>query len=492
MGRDISSETFSREQRRKYRLKLTENLETFARFLQKADFADEGTIGLELEINLITPAGEPALRAMPVLRAIGSDEFTTEIGAHNIELNHPVVSPAGRGLAELEAGLLARLRAADGAAKALDTGLVTVGMLPSLSEDILRDESWMNPERRYAALNNSVVDSRGEDIRMHFMGEEEIDFYISTIAPEAACTSVQLHLQTHPSDFAPTWNAAQAMAGPQIALAANSPFFVGRKGWQESRIPVFQQALDTRPPELAAQGVRPRVWFGDGWINSVFDLWESNVRLFPALIPESREAAGETLLTEHSAPRLHELVLHNGTIWRWNRPIYDPTTEPAHVRLENRLLPAGPTMKDTVANAAFFFGLVEALKNQPRPLWSRMAFEQARDNFYACAEYGFDARVAWPGIGRIGVATLLTEELLPLAAQGLTALGVDEDLRDEYVGILAERAETGRNGARWQRDAVDALEEMGLSRQDALVQMTLQYRKHQLTNAPVHTWPDIR
>jgi gamma-glutamyl:cysteine ligase YbdK (ATP-grasp superfamily) len=491
MGRDISSETFSREQRRKYRLKLSENLETFARYLQKADFVDEATIGLEMEINLITPTGEPTLTSMPVLQEIDSEEFTTEIGAHNIELNFPVLQPGGRGLADLEAGLVERLATAGEAAKAVDTQLVTVGMLPSLTEDVLRAETWMNPERRYAALNSSVVDSRGEDIRMHFTGDEEVDFYIPTIAPEAACTSVQLHLQVHPSEFAPSWNAAQAIGGPQVALAANSPFFVGRKGWHESRIVVFQQAIDTRPPELAAQGVRPRVWFGDRWINSVFDLWEENVRWFPALIPESREAAGEPLLTEAAAPRLHELVLHNGTIWRWNRPVYDPGTDRPHLRLENRILPAGPTVKDTVANAAFFYGAVEALKNDPRPLWSRMEFDQAWENFYDCAEYGLDARVVWPGIGKIGVDDLLAEELIPLAARGMASLGVDEDLISEYTSILQGRVETGRNGARWQLDTVDELEEMGLSRADALIEMTLRYRRHQLTNEPVHTWPGV-
>jgi len=180
-----------------------------------------------------------------------------------------------------------------------------------------------------------VMEARGEEITLRIEGEGRgVDTTFDSIAPESACTSMQLHLQVPPEQFAAAWNAAQAIAGPQVALAANSPFLLGRRLWHETRIPTFVQALDTRPPEYAAQGVRPRVWFGERWITSMFDLFEENVRLFPALIPESREMAEEPLLTEGHSPRLHELMLHNGTVWRWNRPIYDTVdgTAPGLVR----------------------------------------------------------------------------------------------------------------------------------------------------------------
>ncbi|MGO1286651.1 MAG: glutamate--cysteine ligase, partial [Brachybacterium sp.] len=296
-------------------------------------------------------------------------------------------------------------------------------------------------------------------------------------------------LQVPPEQFAAAWNAAQAIAGPQVALAANSPFLLGKRLWHESRIPTFVQALDTRPPEYAAQGVRPRVWFGERWITSMFDLFEENVRLFPALIPESREMAEEPLLTEGSEPRLHELMLHNGTVWRWNRPIYDPGTDVPHLRLENRLLPAGPTPADMAANAAFFYGILESLVHERRPLWSRMSFEQAAEAFQQCARWGLEARVQWPRVGRVRVADLLLEQLIPQAMEGLRALGADEQVAEHYGGILSERARTGRNGARWQIDTVTSLELRGASRSEALAEMTRRYRAEVDTGRPVHSWP---
>jgi hypothetical protein len=333
------------------------------------------------------------------------------------------------------------------------------------------------------------MEARGEEITLRIEGEGRgVDTTFDSIAPESACTSMQLHLQVPPEQFAAAWNAAQAIAGPQVALAANSPFLLGRRLWHETRIPTFVQALDTRPPEYAAQGVRPRVWFGERWITSMFDLFEENVRLFPALIPESREMAEEPLLTEGRSPRLHELMLHNGTVWRWNRPIYDPGTDLPHLRLENRLLPAGPTAADMAANAAFFYGIVRSLVHERRPLWSRMSFEQADESFQQCARWGLEARVRWPKVGRVRVADLLQQHLIPQAMQGLRELGADEAVIARYEGILTERARTGRNGARWQIDTVTSLELRGGTREEALAEMTRRYRAGVDSGEPVHAW----
>ncbi|MEE1619568.1 glutamate--cysteine ligase [Brachybacterium sp. J153] len=492
MGREIGSTEYTRGQRTRYRHDLRRNLDLFETFLDTAEFVDEGTIGVELELNLADATTmAPSLTADEVLATLDDEGFTHEIGRYNVEANLPVSIPHGNGLADLERALQARLDQVDAAAREHGARAIPVGHLPTITEELFAGEDWRAPGHRYAALESSVLEARGEEIALRINGEGRgLEASFDSIAPESACTSLQLHLQVPPEQFAAAWNAAQAIAGPQVALAANSPFLLGRRLWHETRVPAFVQSLDTRPPEYAAQGVRPRVWFGERWITSMFDLFEENVRLFPALIPESRLMAEEPLLTPGASPRLHELMLHNGTVWRWNRPIYDPGTDVPHLRLENRLLPAGPTPADMAANAAFFYGILHSLVFERRPLWSRMSFEQAADAFEQCARWGLEARIRWPRVtGRVRVADLLLDQLIPQAMEGLRDLGADADVVERYAGILTGRARTGRNGARWQIDTVTSLEVRGLDRPTALAEMTRRYRAGVDSGDPVHEWP---
>jgi Glutamate-cysteine ligase family 2(GCS2) len=316
--------------------------------------------------------------------------------------------------------------------------------------------------------------------------------HVGTIMPEAACTSVQFHLQVSPEAFGNYWNAAQAVAGVQVALAANSPFLFGRELWRETRIPLFEQVTDTRPEELQQQGVRPRVWFGERWITSVFDLFEENLRYFPALLPLQEEEDPAAALDNGEAPRLSELTLHNGTVYRWNRPVYAVDDGLPHLRVENRVLPAGPTVADVVANAAFYFGLVRALAETERPVWTQMSFKTAADNLVEASRHGIDARLYWPGIGEAPVSELTLRRLLPLAWDGLAQWGVKTDDADRLLGIIEQRCLTGRTGATWQTETVHGLERGGsLGRPEALRQMTQGYIERMATNEPVHSWPAL-
>jgi gamma-glutamyl:cysteine ligase YbdK (ATP-grasp superfamily) len=493
MGEEVGASEFSREQRTRYRQRLLENLDDFDTYLATARFADDRSIGLEIELNLVDAGWQPALRNAAVLDSINDPGFQTEIGAYNIELNYPALSISGDGLARLESGLRERLNTAEERAGPAGAHILMTGILPTIRRSLLEDKDWMSPESRYAALNTSLLAARGEDVLLDIRGIEDLTYYVESISPEAACTSAQLHLQVTPDRFAAAWNASQIVAGPQVALAANSPTFAGTKLWHETRIELFGQAVDSRPPEMRNQGVRPRAWFGERWITSIFDLFEENVRYFPALLPELTEARKNG---HHSSnkpgggpPDLYELRLHNGTVWRWNRPIYDPHGPIPHLRVENRLLPAGPAVADVVANAAFYYGLVEVLQSADRPLWSRMAFSTAADNFYACARYGLDAQVYWPGVGDVPADELIVRHLLPLAADGLQRLGVDPGCTDRYIGILRDRAKTAQTGAQWQLDAIDTFEQAGLARCDAIDAMVQRYAGGMHANAPVHTWP---
>ena len=279
-----------------------------------------------------------------------------------------------------------------------------------------------------------------------------------------------------PEEFASYWNAAQAVAGIQVALGANAPFLFGRQLWRETRIPLFEQATDTRAEELKAQGVRPRVWFGERWITSIFDLFEENVRYFPALLPILEDEDPAEVLELGQAPRLPELTLHNGTIYRWNRPVYAVVDGVPHVRVENRVLPAGPTVVDIMANAAFYFGLVRYLARQDRPVWTEMSFNAAEENFHSGARYGIDA-----------LTELVLRRLLPMAAHGLDEWGVDPDERDRLMGVIERRCITARNGSAWQ---VAASVRRSGSRADALCAMLCDYRELMHSNTPVHEWPE--
>src|SRR5690625_3415045 len=363
-----------------------------------------------------------------------------------------------------------------------------IGILPTLMPEHLTGD-WMSDSARYAALNDSIFAARGEDLAIDIDGPEPLSLHAGSIAPESACTSMQLHLQVSPSRFADHWNAAQVLAGPQLALCANSPYFFGHRLWAETRVGLLAQSTVTRPDELKNQGVRRRVWFGERWITSIFDLFEENVRYFPPLLPEVSAEDPAAELAAGRIPQLSELRLHNGTVYRWNRPVYDVVDGKPHLRVENRVLPSGPTVADMLANAVFYYGLLHRLSRDRRPLWTQLRFAAAHDNFRAAARHGMAARLRWPELGEVSVAELTRRELLPMARQGLDELGMAGEVIGRYLGVIEGRVASGRNGAGWQVATVQALQEQGMSRPDALAEMLRRYCAHMHSNQPVHSWP---
>ncbi|GAA3449195.1 glutamate-cysteine ligase family protein [Dactylosporangium matsuzakiense] len=490
MGQDVTRGAFSREDRARYRHKVRRCLDVFALMLNDFRFdSDRPTTGLEIEVNLIDPDAQPAMRNAEILADLADPSFQTELGQFNLEINVAPRLIGGDGLEVYEREVLASLVHADERAHKSDARLVLIGILPTLRPEHLVLANMSN-DPRYRLLNDQIINARGEDIALDIRGHERLEAQSDSIAGESACTSVQFHLQVAPEDFARYWNASQAIAGIQVAVGANSPFLFGKRLWAETRIALFEQATDTRPEELKAQGVRPRVWFGERWITSIFDLFEENVRYFPPLLPITEEEDPVAVLEAGGVPRLGELRLHNGTIYRWNRPVYDIMNGRPHLRVENRVLPAGPTVVDQVANAAFYFGLVRELCEQDRPIWTQMSFSAAEENFHVAAREGLDAQVWWPEVGDVAVATLVLDELLPLAAAGLDRFGVDPATRDRLLGVIEGRCRTGQNGATWQTRVVQHFEEHeGLDRQKALQKMLQRYAEGLHENVPVHTWP---
>lgn len=489
MGDEVNRAAYSRTQRRRYRHKIQQCLDVFETMLAQVSFDCEPPLtGMEIEVNLIDDDCRPAMSNAGVLSSIDDPAYQRELGSYNIEFNVPPRPLLGRSALELEAEVRASLNAAEAKARMHGSRIVMIGILPTLLPEHLAGD-WMSDSTRYVALNDSIFAARGEGIDIDIDGPEPLNLHTESIAPESACTSMQLHLQVSPADFADHWNAAQVLAGPQLAVGANSPFFFGHRLSAETRVELFAQSTDTRPDELKNQGVRPRVWFGERWITSIFDLFEENVRYFPSLLPELSEEDPAAEVAQGRTPQLAELRLHNGTVYRWNRPVYDVVGGRPHLRVENRVLPSGPTVADMIANAVFYYGLLRRLARDQRPLWTQMSFAVAHDNFRRAARHGMGARLHWPELGEVSVADLTRRELLPLARQGLDEWGVAAEVSHRYLTIIADRVASGRNGATWQVSTVRALQALGMSRTAALAEMLRRYCTHMHTNQPVHTWP---
>lgn len=491
MGKEVTTQSYSREERQRYREKVHQNLDVFERMLAERAFDDAVPLtGLEIELNLVDEDNQPAFVNDEVLESIADPDYQTELAQFNIELNVAPRPLPGDSALDLETALRESLNRADEKAAERGARIVPIGILPTIREEHFQGE-WISTNNRYTALNDSIFTARGEDVVIDIEGPtgERLNCFADSIAPESACTSVQLHLQVGPGQFADHWNAAQAISAVQVALAANSPYFFGKRLHAETRIALFSQATDTRPIELKNQGVRPRVFFGERWITSIFDLFEENVRYFPALLAEATDEDPVAVLDEGGTPQLDELNLHNGTVYRWNRPIYEAGDGTPHVRVENRVLPAGPTIIDVLANAAFYYGVVRTLANEDRPVWTRMSFPAAQANFEAAARDGLTARLYWPGLGQLTADELTVRHLLPLARRGLEDWGVSDTVITRYLDVIEQRCTSGVNGAVWQTECVARLEEGGLDRAAALAEMVGRYRDLMSRNEPVHTWP---
>jgi gamma-glutamyl:cysteine ligase YbdK (ATP-grasp superfamily) len=489
MGEEVDLQEFSRADRTRHREKVRRCLDVFARMLRESRFDIEDPMtGMEIEFNLVDDAGRPASKSAEALEAIANPRFQTELAQFNLEINVLPRRLGSRGVSGFENDLRISLNEAESKSSEVHAHMVMIGILPTLEAGHLTP-SRISPNPRYKLLSDQILAARGEDLEIDIQGVERLRTTSDSIMPEAACTSTQLHTQVSPENFASYWNAAQAISGIQLAVGANSPYLLGKELWRETRIPLFEQATETRSEELKEQGVRPRVWFGERWITSIFDLFEENVRYFPALLPITEDEDPLAVLEAGGTPSLAELKLHNGTIYRWNRPVYDVVGGVPHLRVENRVLAAGPSVIDTMANAAFYFGLTRYLAEDDRPLWSRMSFSAAEENFHVAAQHGIDARVYWPGVGEVDATELVLRRLLPAAYQGLERWGVDADEASRLLSIIEQRCVLHRNGASWYVERTSAHEKSGADRNEAL-RLTLQeYRQLMHANEPVHSWP---
>jgi gamma-glutamyl:cysteine ligase YbdK (ATP-grasp superfamily) len=490
VGQEIEPVGFTREDRQRYREKVKRSTVVLREMLDR-DLFEVGRklIGVEVEFYVVDGDGAPMNINGELLARMESADFQTELAQFNIEFNLAPHKLVGTVFREIEEELQTSYEFSARRARELSAHVVMIGVLPTLADlHITVQNLSANP--RYHLLNEQILQARGEDLMIDIEGPEKLAMQVNSITMEAAATSVQLHLQVSPDGFPGLWNAAQAAAAAQVAVGCNSPFLLGKELWRETRIALFEQTIDTRTEELAAQGVRPRVWFGERWIDAATDLFDENVTYFSALLPQLDDEEPDALLARGDIPHLSELRLHNGTVYRWNRPIYAVARGKPHLRVENRVLPAGPTIVDTVANAAFYYGLVRGLADLDEPIERQLSFSAAADNFRAAARDGIDAMVFWPGVGVVPASELILRALLPLAHAGLDAWNVDPHDRDRYLGIIEQRCLTRTTGASWQvRTFRRLFDDHDLDRDEALIEMTRRYMRHMRANEPVHTWP---
>jgi hypothetical protein len=382
-------------------------------------------IGLEQELFLVDEEWRPAPIAVELLERLDDPRVTTEIGRFNLECNLRPLVFGGSCLSTIETRLNGILAAIDAQARDLGARAVLTGILPTLRKSDL-SLSNMVPAERYYALNEALTRLRGGPYTMQIKGTDELRITHDSVMLEAANASFQVHFQAGPEEFARLYNIAMAVAAPVLAAAVNSPVMLGRRLWHETRIAVFQQSIDTRQSLAEMRELEPRVSFGRSWVDdSVLEIFKEDISRFKVLLAKAIDEDPFSAMKEGRAPRLKALQLFNSTVYRWNRACYGVKDGIAHLRIENRVLPAGPSVQDEVANAAFWFGLVSALANEVDDVRNEIPFDAVRTNFVAAARHGIDAQLEWFG-GRSWTAQdLILSQLIPASERGLRAGGID-------------------------------------------------------------------
>jgi len=470
MGQEINSSSFQQRDFEQFRQRLAVETRLLGEMLRDGKLDISAPVaGYELEAWLIDAKGDPAPRNAQFLKALGDPEVVAELATFNVELNGPPEPLAGHALSRMQQSLEANWLRCRRMAESMGLQLQGIGILPTISQQDLMLQN-MSQLKRYIALNQQILQLRGgRPIELHIEGDETLSLQHDDVMLESAATSFQIHLQIDANLAGRYYNASKIASAAIVAAGANSPFLFGRRLWEETRIPLFEQAVS-----VGASDRTNRVSFGFRYIEkSIFEVFESNLERYPVLLP---------MLSDDDPCTLSHLRLHNGTIWRWNRPLigFNADGQP-HVRIEHRVVPAGPTHVDQFANAAFFYGLVTAFANAEVAPELQLPFSACRSNFYRAAKEGMRAEVEWLDSERGSLKTLCLDVLLDQAQEGLAMAGIDRHEATYYLDVIRQRLQTGQTGAAWQKKWVD---HHGPQWRD----LTLSYAEHQQSAQPVHRW----
>lgn len=495
MARAIDRTHFTSADYAAFSARLELNLQALQRLLNRPGFGTGArTLGAELEMSIVGADARALGVNREVLAHCGAPRLALELDQFNLEYNLAPVPATGRPFEALEREIESALTCANRGAQAFGGRIVTIGILPTLTEEEL-GSSALTDFTRYHALAEGVRRLRHTPTSVRIQGADAVALKTSEITLEGANTSFQVHYRTDPTVFADSYNAAQLATGVVLAACGNSPIFLGNRLWDETRIALFKQALDYRDFDATRWRAPARVGFGHGWVREgAWELFAEGASLFPPIFPICDDEDPLAVVAAGGIPQLAELRLHQGTVWRWNRAIYDHDGG-GHLRVEMRALPSGPTPVDMVANAAFLIGLTRALEDRVTQLLPAFPFAYAEFNFYRSAQQGLDAMLLWPPTHLTASSpaevaaphAVLTG--LSLAAEGLASIGVDDVEAARLLGIVRGRVESGQTAARWQRRTLDRLLERH-DRPEALALLVEQYMAHSTSGRPVHEWSD--
>jgi len=462
MGEQNIEEYADESARQEFMKSLLEEVRALDAMLEKG-MVESGVsrIGAEQEMFLINSAQKPALTALKVLKQLDDERFTHELGLYNIEANLSVQEFHSDCLSRMEAEAQEVYAKAREAAHKCDSEIALVGILPTLTKENLGLDS-MVPTPRYHALNDAIMALRGGDLQFTINGIDQLMVQHDNLMLEACNTSFQVHFQVSPNDFSRLYNIAQTVTGPLLAAAVNSPVLLGKRLWHETRISVFEYSVDARSPTHQTRGLKPRVHFGDHWVgDSVTEIFKEDIARFRVILTTETEDDPLAMVAQGIAPKLKALCLHNGTVYRWNRACYGVHNGIPHLRIENRVIPSGPTVVDEIANTAFFVGMMAGMADKYDDVRELIPFDDVKANFIAAARAGIRAQMNWFDDTHMPARELILEELLPLAEHGLGVYGLDQRDIDKYLGVLRDRVSTRRNGARWALESLNVMKGRG-------------------------------
>lgn len=488
MGQDVTGAATTPEQTRAFSKALLRDLRALERMLGEGRI-ESGVrrIGAEQEMFLVNEGWRPTPAALQVLEKL-EGPFGTELALFNLEANVEPRMLEGRCFRDLEARLEELVSQVREAAAEIGDQVVLTGILPTLSKSDVTLEN-LTPIKRYKALDDALSAMRnGEPYKLRIEGADELNIEHDSVMLESCNTSFQVHLQVDPDDFGEMYNVAQLITAPVMAAGVNSPILFGKHLWHETRIALFQQSIDTRSGSVHMRDLAPRVRFGESWIKrSVTELFQEDIARFRVLLTSKIDEDPLAVLDEGGTPSLKALQLHNSTVYRWNRPCYGVTDGKPHVRIECRVLPAGPTIRDEVANAAFWIGSVLGACEEYGDVSRRIQFDDAKANFLAAARHGLKAGFRWLDGRVVGVRELILEEMLPLARSGLASMGVAPPDIETYLGVIRDRVEARVTGARWMLNSIQTMKQQG-TRVEWLTALTAGMVSRQKAGDPVHLW----
>jgi len=445
-------------------------------------------IGAEQELFMVNERGEPAPVIEQVLEQNTDERIVTELTKFNVEFNMDPLQYGDDCFAQMEAATSELIEEVRELTRQVDSEVAMTGILPTANlSDFALD--YMTPRPRYYALNDALSRLRGGPGQYQIQGIDELFVKHDSIMLEGCNTSFQTHFQVAPEEFPRYYNIAQVVAAPCLAAATNSPLLFGKRLWRETRIALFQQAVDTRSSNLYLREMSPRVHFGTRWVEeSVAEIFKEDISRFRVLLTAEEAEDPFEAMRDGRVPSLQALQLHNGTVYRWNRACYGIYEGKPHLRIENRILPSGPSTIDEVANAAFWFGLVSKLASEYGDIRDVMEFDDAKSNFIAAARLGLGAQITWTNGKQRSADELIAEKLLPMARAGLEDSGVAQSDVDRYIGVLEERVETKQTGAQWMLDSDTAMKKEGATRDERLRAIVAATVARQKEGRPGHEW----